>query len=215
MKPIRILILFYSLTGATAQLARCVAAGAKQLSNCTVVIKRVPEVMPPTFFSDKPPLQQKQQQLEREFPLASLDDLISADGIAFGTPVHFGSFASQLKQFLDQLSPVWLEGRMVNKPAAVFCSAGSLHGGEELTLVSLMIPLLNLGMLPVGLPYSKTGGSASFDSASPYGAIFVTGKDGKNPLTDDHRHAAELLGQRLARLTRTLQCGCDSCGCAI
>ena len=205
MKPIRVLVLFYSFTGATAKLADCVARGAAKLPHVQVVIKRVPELVPQSVFEKKPKLLKAKAALEKKYPEASVQDLLTCDAVAFGTPVHFGSFASQIKQFIDQLSPVWLEGRLVDKPAAVFCSAASLHGGEEATLLSLMIPLLNLGMLPVGLPYALSGKSATFDAASPYGAIFVSGKDGKQSLNGDHRKAAELLGLRLATLAKKLQ----------
>lgn len=115
-------------------------------------IKRVPELIQKEVFKN-PALRARREKVEKEFREATIDDLISADAVAFGTPVHFGSFASQIKQFIDQLSPVFVKGQMVNKPAAVFCVSGRLHGGEELTLISLMIPLLNLGMIPVGIPF--------------------------------------------------------------
>ncbi len=204
MQPLRILILFYSFTGATAKLADCVAAGAAMQSDVQVLVKRVPELVPDAVFAQKPHLKAVKEDLARRYPEATIQDLLDCDAVAFGTPVHFGSFASQLKQFLDQLSPVWLEGHLVDKPAAVFCTAATLHGGEEATLISLMIPLLNLGMLPIGLPYASSGETATFDSASPYGAVFVSGKDGKAELTHDSRRSAELLGQRLATLAQRL-----------
>lgn len=205
----QILVLFYSLTGKTAELAKAVAAGAAQVAGTHVTVKQVPEILPPAFFADQPKLKAAREQLNREFPFATPDDLVSADGVAFGTPTHFGSFASQLKQFLDQLSPQWLQGKLVNKPAAVFCSAGSTHGGEEATLISLMIPLLNLGMLPVGIPYPIQGAGSDFDAGSPYGAVFVTG--GERQLSTADRKVAGILGARLATLARVLSCGCDTC----
>lgn len=206
MPDISVLILFYSMTGATAGLARCVARGVESVTGARALVKRVPELMPDEIFAQKPELDQWRKQLQREFPeVATIDDLVAADAVAFGTPVRFGSFAAQIKEYLDQLSPAWLEGRLVDKPAGVFCSAGTLHGGEEMTLISLMIPLLNLGMLPVGLPYAPTSRSMTFDAASPYGAIVVTGKDGQQPLTKDHEEAAMMLGQRLARLAIKLK----------
>lgn len=205
MRKLKILILFYSFQGHTAKLAQAVAAGVKRVPGCMVDLKQVPELVPESVFTKHPKLLRQKQALAHQFPVATVADLLSADAVAFGTPVHFGSFASQLKQFLDQLSPVWVEGRLVDKPAAVFCSAATLHGGEELTLLSLMIPLLNLGMLPIGLPYSQTGTSASFDAASPYGAIFVTGTTGRKKLQPTTAKAAQLLGERLARVARKLK----------
>ncbi len=208
-KSVKILVLFYSLTGTVAELAREVAAGAKNLAGVEVVIKQVPELLPKEFFADKPKLRKIRKDLDREFPTALVQDLIEADGIAFGTPTHFGSFASQVKQFIDRLSGEWLGGKLVNKPAAVFCAAGSTHGGEELTLLSLMIPLLNLGMLPVGIPYPIQGAGPEFDAGSPYGAIYVTGRNRK--LSEADKKVARILGMRLATLAQILNCGCNSC----
>lgn len=210
----KILILFYSFTGKTAELAREIAIGAKDVPEVEVSVKMVPELIPENVFEKKPELREARQKLLAEFPIATLDDLMSADGVAFGTPVHFGSFASQLKQFLDQLSPIWLKGDMVNKPAAIFCSAGTIHSGEEATLLSMMIPLLNLGMLPIGIPYPIQGVENDFDAGSPYGAIYVSGHHGEKPLSEADKKTARVLGKRLAMTTRMLAYGkahCDSC----
>ena len=210
-KKLKVLVLFYSLSGNVAKLARFVAEGARAVKDTEVDIKQVPELLPKEFFESKPKLKVIKETLDKEFPIATMDDLIGADAVAFGTPVHFGSFASQIKQFLDQLSPVWLEGKLVNKPAAVFCTAGSMHGGEETALISLMIPLLNLGMIPVGIPYPIQGEGSDFDAGSPYGAVFVTGHNGKE-LAEGDKKVAKILGMRLATLAHILNCGCEACG---
>lgn len=211
MKPkkVRILVLFYSFTGTVAKLARVVAEGVGSVAGVEVVVKQVPELLPAKFFADKPKLKKIRKALDKEFPIATIDDLVEADGVAFGTPTHFGSFASQIKQFIDQLSGEWLSGKLLNKPAAIFCAAGSTHGGEELTLLSMMIPLFNLGMLPVGIPYPIQGEGSGFDAGSPYGAIYVTG--GGRQLSPDDKKVAKILGVRLATLTQILNCGCNSC----
>lgn len=208
----KILVVFYSFTGKTVELAREVAAGAAEVAGTQVAVKRVPELIPQKFFEQNPQAKAMREKLEREFPEATIEDLTSADGVAFGTPVHFGSFASQLKQFIDQLSPAWVRGTMVNKPAAVFCSAGSLHGGEETTLLSLIVPLLNLGMIPVGIPYPIQGEGPEFDAGSPYGAVYVTGHRGEKPLSEGDKKIARLLGRRLATMTQLINCGCEACG---
>lgn len=207
----KILVVFYSFTGETAKLAEAIAKGAKSVVSTEVSIKRVPELIAEEVFQKNPKLRTVQKQLEKKYPIATMEDLAGADGIAFGTPVHFGSFASQIKQFLDQFSPMWLEGRLVNKPAAVFCSSGSLHGGEEVTLMSMMLPLFNLGMIPVGIPYPVQGEGPSFDSGSPYGAIFVSGHSKNGKLSKDDAKAAEILGRRLAVMAEVLNCGCETC----
>ncbi len=207
--PLKILILFYSFTGTVAELAKYVADGASKVANVEVSIKRVPELLPDEFFKGKDPLLKIRKDLESKYPVATKEDLIEADGIAFGTPTHFGSFAAQLKEFIDQLSGEWLQGKLVNKPAAVFCAAGTTHGGEELTLLSTMIPLLNLGMLPVGIPYPVQGEGNGFDAGSPYGAVYVTG--GGRKLSEADQKVARILGTRLATMAAILNCGCDHC----
>lgn len=207
---IKILVVFYSLGGHTAQLARHVASGAQEVANVEVALKQVPELLPESFFVNKPELR-KARALFADVPVATVDDLTAADGIAFGTPVHFGSFASQLKQFIDQLSPVFVKGTLVNKPAALFVSSGSVHGGEEAALLSFMIPLLNLGMLPVGVPYPVQGAGPEFDAGSPYGAVYVTGHRGEKLLLDGDIKIARILGRRLAAVTKLLKHGSRLC----
>lgn len=208
-KKIKILVVFYSLTKSVAELARYIAEGAASVENTEVAIKRVPELLPKEFFADKPKLKAAREELDKEFPIATVDDLINADGVAFGTPTHFGSFASQWKQFIDQLTPAWLGGKLVNKPAAFFCTAGSTHGGEELALLSMMIPILNLGMIPIGIPYPIQGEGPDFDAGSPYGAIYVTG--GGRQLSEADKKVTRILGTRLARTARILNCDCKTC----
>ncbi len=208
-KKIKILVLFYSMTGTVAKLARYIAEGARGVVNTEVDIKQVPELLPEKFYDDKPKLKKIHEKLDKEFPIATKKDLVEADGVAFGTPTHFGSFASQMKQFIDQLSGEWMQGKLLNKPAAIFCAAGSTHGGEELTLLSLMIPLFNLGMIPVGIPYPIQGENPSFDAGSPYGAIYVTGQNRELSAAD--QKVARILGLRLATLTQIMNCGCQAC----
>ena len=207
---IKILVVFYSLAGHTAMLAKHIAEGAASVDGVTVTVKQVPELLPDSVFAKNEELQQKRAVFART-PVASVSDLIHADGIAFGTPVHFGSFASQLKQFLDQLSPVYVKGTLVNKPAALFTSSGSTHGGEEVALLSLMVPLLNLGMLPIGVPYPVQGTGPEFDAGSPYGAIFVSGHKGEKKLNEGDAKVAHLLGQRLAAVTKVMKHGVEAC----
>lgn len=201
--PAKILVLFYSFTGHTAQLAQEIAAGSQQVSGVEVVIKQVPESLPEHFFDDKPEITAARQSFA-DIPVATLEDFTSADGVAVGTPVHFGSFSSQLKAFIDQLSPVYLQSTMVDKPVAFFTSAGSVHGGEEAALLTMMIPFLNLGMLPLGVPYPIQGEDINFDAGSPYGAIYVSGHKGDRPLEEADKKVAHLLGRRLATMTKVI-----------
>lgn len=205
----KILVLFYSFTGKTAKLAKYIADGAKEINGAEVEIKQVPELLPEQFFENKPDLKKTKESLAQT-PVASIEDMTSADGVAFGTPVHFGSFASQLKQFIDQLSPVFIKGTMVGKPAAFFCSAGSLHGGEEAALISTMIPLLNLGMIPIGVPYPVQGEGSDFDAGSPYGAVYVSGHKGDQEISQGDIKIAQILGKRLSAMAKIIKYGCIS-----
>lgn len=206
-----ILVLFYSLGGGVSDLAREVGRGAQSVPNTKVEIKRVPELISEQVFAKNPKLLARKKRVERSFPIATVDDLARADGVAIGTPVHFGSFASQIKQFIDQLSPVWHQRKMINKPAAVFCATGTLHGGEEIALTSLMMPLFHLGMIPVGLPYPTQGHGSNFDAGSPYGAIFVNRAGEWKGLTADERKIGRILGRRLALMTHLMSCTCATC----
>ena len=210
-RKIKILIVFYSMGGSLVKLAREIAKGAEEVEGTEVEIKRVKELMPDEVFEKNPRMKQDRQRIEKEFAEATADDLIEADGVAIGTPVHFGSFASQIKQYLDQLSPVWLEGKLVNKPVSVFCASGSLHGGEEVALFSLLAPLMSLGMVPVGIPYPIQGESPEFDAGSPFGAVYVTGHKHEKEFSEADKKVARVLGNRLATMTKIIMCGCQSC----
>ena len=205
----KILVLFYSFSGHTAELSKYIAEGAGEIEGAQVEIKQVPELIPNEFFESKPELKKIRESFAN-IPVAEISDLTSADGVAFGTPVHFGSFASQLKQFIGQLSPIFIKGTMVGKPAAFFCSAGSMHGGEEAALISTMIPLLNLGMIPIGVPYPVQGEGSDFDAGSPYGAVFVSGHKGDKVLSEGDIKIAKILGKRLSAMSKVIKYGCIS-----
>lgn len=205
----KILVLFYSFTGHTATLAQYIAEGAKEINGAHIIVKQVPELIPAKVFEEKVELKKAKESFAN-IPIATTDDLISADGVAFGTPVHFGSFASQLKQFIDQLSPVFVKGTMVGKPAAFFTSSASMHGGEEAALISLMIPLLNLGMIPIGVPYPIQGETGDFDAGSPYGAVYVSGHKGDKKLTEADIKIAKILGKRLSAMAKVIKFGCNA-----
>ena len=206
---VKILVLFYSFTGHTAKLAEFIAQGAREIEGVDVQVKQVPELIPDSVFEAKPELKKTRESFAH-IPVATMEDLTSADGVAFGSPVHFGSFASQIKQFIDQLSPVFVKGTMVGKPAAFFTSSGSNHGGEEAALLSLMIPTLNLGMVPIGVPYPVQGVGPNFDAGSPYGAIFVSGHKGDEVLEEGDIKIAKILGKRLSAMSKIIKHGCSS-----
>ncbi|MBI3495267.1 NAD(P)H:quinone oxidoreductase [Candidatus Berkelbacteria bacterium] len=207
----KVLVLFYSFTGHTATLAHYIAEGAKEVEGASVVLMRAPELVAQEVIDTMPAAKATQERLQK-IPVASLEDLKKADGVAFGTPVHFGSFASQIKQLLDGLSPIYIEASLVNKPAAVFCTGGTLHGGEEATLLSLIIPLLNLGMVPVGIPYPIQGVGEDFDAGSPYGATSTSGHHGEKPISEQEKRVARILGKRLAIMAKIIKHSCNELG---
>jgi len=197
-----ILILFYSRHGATHEMARHIARGVESVADVQAVLRTVPPVSPETEASrpEIPPAGP---------PYAELDDLRRADGLILGSPTRFGNMAAPLKHFIDRTSPLWLSGELVGKPAAVFTSTASLHGGQESTLLSMMLPLLHHGMVLVGLPYSEARLNTTASGGTPYGASHWAGAEGKRALDEDEQALCQALGRRVADLARRLARGQD------
>ncbi len=203
----KILVAFYSFTGHTAELAHAVAKGAGKVTS-QVTIRRIPELIP----EDAIPLQiRKIEHVYADIPLATSDDLVNCDGLLLGGPTHFSGLAAQVKQYLDQFGPIWQEGKLVDKVAGVFTSMGSLHGGEETTLLMTITTLIGMGLIPVGIPYPIKGASEDFDAGSPFGAIHYAGHDGSRSLQASDRLTAELLGERVAKVAAAMLC-CKTSG---
>jgi len=197
---IKILVLFYSRHGNVAEMARHVARGVEQVSGCEAVLRTVPRVSTVC------------ETTENAIPdsgaiYVSLDDLKQCHALALGSPVHFGNMAAPLKYFLDTTSELWLSGAMAGKPAAVFDSSASLHGGQESTLLSMMLPLLHHGMMMIGLPYTESDLITTTSGGTPYGASHIAGTDNKNPLSDEEKRLCTALGKRLAQTASDLEKG--------
>ncbi len=195
-----ILVLYYSRYGATAEMARRIARGVEEVSGMQARLRTVPAVSSvceatEDTIPDAGP------------PYATLDDLRECAGLALGSPTRFGNMAAALKYFIDSTSALWLSGAMAGKPAAVFTSTSSLHGGQETTLLSMMLPLLHHGMLLLGLPYSETALLHTSSGGTPYGPTHVAGTDNKQPLTHEEKQLCRALGQRLAKTVRALEAG--------
>jgi NAD(P)H dehydrogenase (quinone) len=187
-----ILVLFYSRHGATRRLAEAIAAGVDSVDGAQAKLRTVPPVAPYTQTT-APPIPAEGA------PYAELADLESCGGLAVGSPTRFGNMAAPLKHFFDGTSGLWLSGALAGKPAAVFCSTSSLHGGQETTLLSMMLPLLHHGMLLLGIPYTEPDLMTTRSGGTPYGASH-TARHGAPPvLTDEERRLAHALGARLAR----------------
>ncbi|MGC4244617.1 MAG: NAD(P)H:quinone oxidoreductase [Herbaspirillum sp.] len=186
-----ILVLYYSRHGATRKLAELIAQGVDSVPGCDARLRTVPAVSTVTeaVEPDVP---------SSGAPYVEASDLAECDGLALGSPTRFGNMAAAMKYFWDGTSPQWLSGVLAGKPACVFTSTGSMHGGQESTLLSMMLPLLHHGMLIVGLPYSHPELMNTSSGGTPYGASHWAGVNGNQPLSDDSRTLAIALGKRLA-----------------
>jgi len=194
-----VLVLYYSQHGAVRDMARLVARGIDDVSGCAARIRTVPKVST-VCEAVAPPVP------EAGAPYVELRDLEECIGLALGSPTRFGNMAAPLKYFLDGTSSQWLSGVLAGKPAALFTSTGSLHGGQETTLLSMMLPLLHHGMLIVGVPYTVSELFSTASGGTPYGASHWAGPTGERALTDEEKKLCVALGRRLAeaalRLTR-------------
>ncbi len=186
-----ILILYYSRHGATHEMARQIAQGVESVNGASAKVRTVPNVSAVSEASAP--------SIPDNGPLyAELDELGACDGLILGSPTRFGNMAAALKHFLDQSSGLWLSGALAGKPAAVFTATGSLHGGQETTLLSMMLPLLHHGMYLVGLPYSDPGLMATTSGGTPYGASHLAGPSADRPVDDVEARLCRLLGSRVA-----------------
>ena len=192
-----ILVLYYSRHGATAELARQVARGVESVSAIEARVRTVPAVSAvcEAVAPEVPPM---------GAPYATHDDLRHCAGLALGSPTRFGNMAAPLKYFLDGTSPLWLNGALAGKPAGVFTSSSSLHGGQETTLLTMMVPLLHHGMVVLGLPYSEGDLLHTRGGGTPYGPTHFAGPENNLSLTDEERRLCQALGRRLARTALAL-----------
>jgi NAD(P)H dehydrogenase (quinone) len=190
-----ILILYYSRWGATAEMANLIARGVEE-GGAIAKIRRVPEVSPVCEATeDAIPASGP--------PYATLDDLRNCDGLALGSPTHFGNMAAPLKYFLDNTSALWFSGALSGKPAGVFTSTSSMHGGQEATLITMLLPLLHHGMILVGIPSTETALLETTSGGTPYGPSRHTGKD--KTVSDEERQLCRAFGIRLARTAAALK----------
>jgi NAD(P)H dehydrogenase (quinone) len=192
-----ILIVYYSRDGSTANLARQIARGVEEIQGAHATLRTVPPVSPVTE-------QTAPAVPENGAPYVQPEDLAGCDGLILGSPTRFGNMAAPLKYFLDGTIDHWLTGTLAGKPAAVFTSTGSLHGGQETTLVSMMLPLLHHGMLIVGLPYTEPSLTTTRTGGTPYGASHVAMND-DNVLSEAEKELARALGRRVSAIADKLK----------
>jgi NAD(P)H dehydrogenase (quinone) len=186
-----ILVLYYSVGGSVREMAQLVARGIHQVAGASARVRTVPPVAPRTQVAE-PPVP------DEGAPYVELADLEQCAGLVLGSPTRFGNMAAPLKYFVDTTGALWAKGTLAGKPAAVFTSTASLHGGQETTLTSMMLPLLHHGMLIVGLPYTLPEVTSTASGGTPYGASHWAGAADDRPLTDDERTLCIALGKRLA-----------------
>jgi NAD(P)H dehydrogenase (quinone) len=193
-----ILVLYYSRHGAVKQMAQHVARGIESIPQVEARLRTVPAVSANTEATEPSvPL--------AGAPYATLEDLEECDGLALGSPTRFGNMAAPMKYFLDGTSSLWLSGALVNKPAAVFSSTSSLHGGQETTLISMMLPLIHLGFIVMGIPYTEPDLNTTASGGTPYGATHVTGQNNKSQLSEEEQRLCFAAGKRLAEITVKLK----------
>ena len=192
-----ILILYYSRYGATRAMARQIARGVEEGAGMEARLRTVPRVSAvcEAVEEDIPP---------EGPPYASVEDLRDCAGLALGSPTRFGNMAAPMKYFLDGTSALWLSGDLAGKPAGVFGSTSSLHGGQETTLVTMMLPLLHHGMLVLGLPYSETDLLHTTTGGTPYGPSHLAGTESRLPLSEEEKRLCRALGTRLGRAAAAL-----------
>lgn len=191
--PLKILVLYYSQHGGTQNLARQIVRGIESVPGCEAVLRTVPKVSAVCEAVEK-------DVPDSGAPYVTADDLKNCAGLALGSPTRFGNMAAAVKYFIDGTLSQWLGGELIGKPATVFTSTASMHGGQESTLLTMMLPLLHHGMVISGVPYSEAALSATRTGGTPYGSSHVAGQDGKPALSGDEQQIAFAQGKRLAEL---------------
>jgi NAD(P)H dehydrogenase (quinone) len=193
-----ILILYYSRFGSVAQMAHHIARGVSMVTDATAKLRTVPKVSTVT--------EKVEENIPPEGPpYATLEDLVACDGLILGSPTRFGNMAAPLKYFLDGTSSLWLSGALSGKPAAVFSSTGAMHGGQESTLLSMMLPLLHHGLILVGIPFTESELVNTVSGGTPYGATHVAGIDNQLSITKAEENLCKALGKRVAEIAVCLK----------
>jgi NAD(P)H dehydrogenase (quinone) len=201
-----ILIAYYSLYGHTLQLAKAVRQGASFIAGTEAILRRIAEFPEIEKDLENNKYAKKVWDQQKDIPVCSIDDLRNADGLLFGTPTRYGNMTAQMKRFIDSTASLWMEGTMEGKPVGLFTSTATTHGGQETTLLTMMAPLLHLGMLIVGVPYSTPGMlHTEGRGGTPYGASTVAGSKNELEPTLEDLGIAEALGKRVAEITAKLK----------
>jgi NAD(P)H dehydrogenase (quinone) len=201
----KVAIIQYSMYGHIYKMAEAVAEGVREVAGCEAVIKRVPETLTNEVLGMMGALEV--QKGMAHVPVATVDDLAEADAVIFGTPTRFGNMCGQMRQFLDATGGLWMKGALIGKPASVFCSSATQHGGQESTILSFHTNLLHHGMIVIGLPYSFAGqmGFSEVTGGSPYGASTIAGGQGERMPSENELAGARFQGAHVARIALKLK----------
>ena len=194
---LKVLVLYYSKGGSVKEMASLIGRGINSVDGVEAILRTVPEVFA-EIKTVKPIVPNEGH------PYATLDDFESCHGLAMGSPTHFGNMAAAMKSCIENLTPLWFKGALENKPATVFTSSGSIHGGNEATLLSMQLPLMHLGMIIVGIPYSIPSLSKTQSGGTPYGSSHVGGEKNTHAITDDEKKICIAQGERIARIVSKL-----------
>jgi NAD(P)H dehydrogenase (quinone) len=202
----KVLVVYYSLYGHVWQLAQAVVDGVRAVNGVEPVLRRVAEFEEVLLKTRDQEAIRQIRERQSAIPVCTLDDLRAADGVLFGSPTRYGNMTAQMKQLIDSTASLWLKGEMEGKPAGVFTSTASTHGGQETTCFTMMAPLLHLGMIIVGVPYSTPGMiHTEARGGTPYGASTLAGPRGELQPTAEDLQIAHVLGKRVAEVTRKLR----------
>lgn len=193
----KVLIVYYSSFGNVYKMAKLVAEGVNQVEGAEAVIRKVPELMPDSLVQSRTDMKAG-SEMQKDITFVTLDDFKEAGAIAFGTPTRFGNVSAQLKNQIDQLGSLWMQKTFEGKPAGVFVSTGSLHGGQESTILSLMNVLLHLGFIVVGVPYSVPDLFLTKGGGAPYGPGHLAGADNTREIDENEANICRYFGNRLA-----------------
>ena len=194
-----VLVLFYSRYGSTAKMAQHIAHGVEQIKGIEARIRTVPAVSANCEKTEE-------DIPDKGAPYATVDELANCHGLAMGSPTRFGNMAAPLKYFLDGTSSLWLSGKLVGKPAGLFTSTSSMHGGQETTLISMMLPLMHQGMLISSLPYTAPELMSTQTGGTPYGPSHLAGMKSENPISNDEKILCQHFGKRIAESALKLAC---------
>lgn len=204
MSNIKVLIIYYSMYGNTFELAKYIEQGAKTVQDTEVILKQVPDLMPESVINSDERLKASKEK-QKQIPIAAPNELADYDAIIWGTPTRYGNVCAQVKNFMDQTGALWASGKLENKVSGVFVSTASIHGGQETTLTSAMLPLFHMGMIVVGVPYSVPQMSTTKTGGTPYGPSHVAGSNSDNEISLEEAEIAKAFGKRIAEITKKIK----------